>query len=266
MANPLERFQGTRRKRKNYDLEVVPKNEKLRGTSDKDLGAAWGLPQGESKEVGRVTRGGTQTQSVPGGPEATQETSLDQPVETGSDRQDLDQLAEASGDRLNTTGLDQSGSPDGDRPKEPEPGEPSSSKRQLSNATEKSPESEREKDTPVEDDWKQVPKSRARNSRETSEVEEKLFIPDSDDANYGRKHFPSWLNDVENKKNDENPKENKSDEDSEPDKTSEEKKSVRKKHRKGNSQTRKEVSEGKRPMRPIGFREVISSISRAGGG
>jgi len=115
---------GTRKK-PGFVYQEVPSDEATPGTTEKDLGACWGLENSGKLVVaqGPATRARAQAQVVPGDlQDHPEDESLDQPDISGGDRQlilSLDQSVRADGERQ-TRGRDQSGGPDGDQDGETE--------------------------------------------------------------------------------------------------------------------------------------------------
>jgi len=102
-----------------FSYEEIPTGEKLPGSSDRDLGAIWGLTPGRANPKGRTTRHGSRSQTIPGGLESAQEerdsqidsadtARLDQSGKPDSDRQrgDLDQPVGTGSDRSEAMGRD----------------------------------------------------------------------------------------------------------------------------------------------------------------
>ena len=197
-----ERATEAGKKKPGFFYQEVPNSEANPGVSDKELGMRWGTNQGESGQKGRTTRKGTRSQSIPGGLEPAQEeqgvqpenSSLDQPVDTGGDRHNLDQPATADDDRLSGDGLDQSGRPDSDRPGESEGNTPEDQR--LSYETETSI-------PPRKEGWKHVRGKRGRTSRQSDsyEVEDNLLV-ESEKSESEHKYFLHWFDSEGNQKED----------------------------------------------------------------
>ena len=219
------------------------------GTTEKELGVRWGLTKGESNQKGRATRNSAQAQQIPGGLEPAQEEQevqpdegLDQLAGASGDRPDLDQPAHAGGDRSENRGLDQSEKSDGDRLSEREGARDDSQDRPLSYTSD-------------EAGRKFIRKS------ESFEIEEDLLDDYEIDNEYEyTTRGPQDEDDSRIKKN-----EKKSGE-LEPDKQSKQTKTVEKRRRSAGSHEKHGDHKGKQPVRPAGFRDLISSISRAGQG
>ena len=262
-----------------YYEEVHP-SEKAPGASDKELGARWGA--GKSDGKGRVTRKGSQTQTIPGTLETAQdeqeghpeEASLDQPGTPGGDRQSLDQPLLEGGDRPN---LDQPAPADDDRLDKESLDQPEGSgvdrqeghgpnERRLSYVSEddgKGSHSERRSPGPALDrnPWKQAGRrKRARVRSEASEVEGDLLATTGSDnegihnARYFRQSFSGEDNNSEGEDEGEHKPE-------EPPKKEE---PVRKVDLEKEATKKRIDRKGKKPVRPVGFQDMMSSISRAG--
>src|SRR5882762_10336322 len=111
-----------------FSYEEIPTGEKLPGSSDRDLGAIWGLTPGRANPDRRTTRHGSRSQTIPGGLESAQKehdgqldgtdtACLDPSGKPDSDRQrgDLDQLVRTGSDRSEAKGHDQSDNMDSDQ-------------------------------------------------------------------------------------------------------------------------------------------------------
>lgn len=257
---------------KNYYYQEVPENEKRAGTSERDLGARWGLGAGESGNGGRVTRKGSRVPQIPGGLVSVQEEhesppgeisldlpdslggdrrSLDQPETSGGDRRDLDQPTPVGGDRSEEQGLDQSEKSDGDRPDDLETEED----------RDKRSEDEGRKTTDEDGTWKQVKKRRRQSGvSDAAEVEEDLMDTKGSDGDQSPRYFPGWFDKNGNRIEDDE------DEPAEPELESETEraKSGGERTREGKRRSRHGKRIDSSPTRPAGFRQEVTSISMIG--
>ena len=255
-----------KRKKQVFVYQEIPNNEKAPGTTEKELGARWGLDEGTSEQRGRTTRARVQAQTIPGDLQGVQpeETSLDQPESSGGDRQRLDQPANAGGDRQGHSS-DQSGRPGGDRNEE------NSLEDRLSYASEsgnqgKQLEQEAPETRADTNTWKRVKRKRSELSErsDSSKVEGDLLAGTGSEISTNKdRYFPGWFggNDDEG---DDDPTEGIR-EDGDGIEASSLRKPSRKRHRKKKSPKR-ENRKLKQPRKPVGFREIMASISMAGQG
>jgi hypothetical protein len=253
--------------------EQVPPSKDTQGASERELGTRWGRDTGKSDGEGRVTRKGSQTQTIPGTLDTAQEeqegrpeeSSLDQPLSGGGDRPNLDQSAPADDDRLNSEGLDQPENSGVDRPEGRSPDE-----RRLSYASSDDEEGDRsERGSPVPPPsgkaWKRVGKKKRVNVRsEASEVEGDLLATGSDNENTGNeaKYFKEWFSNEEDEGN--NDSKGEDEEESEPGNSQKPEGPAKRGRRKRGRQERQQDRKGKQPVRPAGYQELMSSISMAG--
>lgn len=238
-----------------YEYEERPSDD-VQGASQQELADKWGRA-GTSMEEGRVTRRGAQhQQNTPANLEPSQDenevragmSSLDQPAESGGDRRDSDQPGKPGSGR--SGGLDPSS--DVDRPEGADP----ESQQSSSTTEDDRGHSPRQPSVDSNRTWKRVERKRSTRSErsDTSKIEGDLLAEnESDYGEHGKKFFPdSFYEDVpeefpENYESEEAPRWEK----------------VKPRKKSGKKHGDKK---GKQPVRPVGFREFISSISRAGQG
>ena len=101
-----------------FRYEEVSANEKLPGSSDRDLGRQWGLAPERVNQSGRTTRQGSRSQPIPGGLDSAQEerppySIHDPPEGSGTDRmKDQNHPSNLGVDRSVDRSQDRSGRPD----------------------------------------------------------------------------------------------------------------------------------------------------------
>ena len=266
--------EGGKKAKVGYSYQEVRDDEETPGTTEKELGTRWGIEEGKSGRRGRASRQDTRPKSIPSGLDPAQyeqgsdQFSLDQPEKSGGDRQGLDQPEKSGGDRRD---LDQAASADDDRseksldqPVNAGDDRPVTSEEAVSDddkifyATDEGGQEDPDVTATAEGTWKRVERKGGRiaSPSETSIVEEKLFLPESEGDETGSKHFPTWFDSEDNKEavNGDDPEVEA--------KAEEAPKKGRNTNKKCRKKSPRKKRKGKQPVRPIGFREVISSISR----